>query len=124
MKMPVQINSNQRFRAEIVRRILDGGAEDALQLLAKHFTVSVPKLRIGTVKGRRQVLGCYVQREACIYLSNSNYMTDPFVVLHEFYHHLRTSRIRRIKQAERRADQFAIDFIRDFHLVTSSRRNE
>jgi hypothetical protein len=69
---------------------------------------------VGTVKRHRKVLACYVEREKRIYLSNSGFLTDPFVLLHEFYHHLRASQIDKSRQVERGADRFAADFIRDF----------
>ena len=104
----------REFRTQIVGLIVGGRPELALRLLAKHYEVREPALRVGTVKGHRKVLGCYVEREGRIYLSNSSFMTDPFVVLHEFYHHLRASRVGKSRQVEPRADLFAAEFIRDF----------
>jgi hypothetical protein len=102
------------FRAEIVSLILDGRAEAALRLLSKHYGVHEPTLRVGTVKRHRKVLACYVEKEGRIYLSNSGFLTNPFVLLHEFYHHLRASGVEKSRQVERRADLFAAAFIRDF----------
>jgi len=104
----------KEFRTEIVTLIVGGRPERALRLLAKYYDVREPGLRVGTVKGHRKVLGCYVEREGRIYLSNSSFMTDPFVVLHEFYHHLRASGVGKNRQVETRADLFAAEFIRDF----------
>jgi len=104
----------REFRTQIVGLIVEGHPELALRLLATHYDVQEPSLRVGTVKGHRKVLGCYVERERRIYLSNSSFMTDPFVVLHEFYHHLRASRVGKSRQVETRADLFAAEFIRDF----------
>lgn len=94
--------------------ILEGRAEVALGLLSKHYGVREPSLRVGTVKRHRKVVACYVEKEKRIYLSNSSYLTSPFVLLHEFYHHLRASGVDRNRQVEKRADQFAVGFIRDF----------
>jgi hypothetical protein len=102
------------FRAEIVRLISDGRPEVALRLLSKHYGVREPTLRVGTVKRHRKVLACYVEKERRIYLSNSSFLTNPFVLLHEFYHHLRASGVEKSKQVEKRADLFAAAFIRDF----------
>jgi hypothetical protein len=110
----------REFRAKVVGSILGGRPEVALRLLSKHYGVREPALRVGTVKRHRKVLACYVEREGRIYLSNSRYMTDPFVVLHEFYHHLRASRVRKNRQVERSADLFAANFIRDFMKVKRS----
>ena len=104
----------REFRAEIVHLITDGRPEAALRLLSKHYGVPEPTLRVGTVKRHRKVLACYVEKERRIYLSNSGFLTNPFVLLHEFYHHLRASRVEKSRQVEKRADLFAAAFIRDF----------
>jgi len=104
----------REFRAGVVGLILDGKAEDALGLLSKYYGVDEPALRVGTVKRHRKVLACYVENERRIYLSNSSFLTNPFVLLHEFYHHLRASGVEKRRQAEKRADLFATGFIRDF----------
>jgi hypothetical protein len=109
------------FRREVVGLILGGDPELALHLLSKHYDVREPTLRVGTVKGHRKVLACYVEREKRIYLSNSRFMTDPFVVLHEFYHHLRASRVGKSRQVETRADLFAANYIRGFMSWKGSR---
>jgi hypothetical protein len=102
------------FRARVVHLIIDGRPECALGLLAEYYGVSEPTLRVGTVKRHRRVLACYVEKERRIYLSNSSFVTNPFVILHEFYHHLRSSGPGKSRQVEKRADLFAWSFIRDF----------
>jgi len=104
----------REFRIEVVRLILNGKVEIALGLLSKHYGVREPALRVGTVKRHRKVLACYVEKERRIYLSNSSFLTDPFVVLHEFYHHLRASGVQKSRQVEKRADLFALAFIEAF----------
>jgi len=106
--------SMHEFRVEVVRLMLDGRAEVALGLLSKHYGIREPALRVGTVRRHRKVLACYVEKERRIYLSNSSFLTNPFVLLHEFYHHLRASAVGKSRQVEKRADQFAEVFIRDF----------
>lgn len=106
--------SEQEFRARIVGYILDGRPEHAVELLSEYYGVSEPSLRVGTVKRHRKVLACYVDKEKRIYLSKSQLLTDPFVILHEFYHHLRASSIAKNRQVEKRADLFALNFIREF----------
>ena len=103
------------FRVGIVRLILDGQIEEALRSLSMHYGVREPTLRVGTVKRHRQVLGCYVHKENRIYLSKSDLLTNPFVILHEFYHHLRASQNQSRDQVEKRADSFAMAFIREFN---------
>ena len=111
---PNSTPSIREFRIRIVGLIVAGRPETAIRLLSKYYGVREPELRVGTVKGHRKVFGCYVASERRIYLSNSGFMTDPFVILHEFYHHLRASGVGKRRQVETRADLFAVDFIRDF----------
>jgi hypothetical protein len=106
--------NEREFRAEIVGYILDGRPEHAVKLLSEYYGVGEPGLRVGTVKRHRKVLACYVEKERRIYISKSQLLTDPFVILHEFYHHLRASSISKSRQVEKRADLFALNFIRDF----------
>jgi hypothetical protein len=111
--------AEREFRAKVVGTIVGGRPETALQMLSKHYGVDEPDLRVGTVKRHRRVLACYVEKEKRIYLSKSDFVTDPFVILHEFYHHLRASGVRR-GQVEKRADEFALGFIRVFNRVNLS----
>jgi hypothetical protein len=106
--------TTNEFKARIVGLIVGGQPEAALRLLSRHYGVREPDLRVGTVRGLRKALGCYVAREERIYLSSSDFMNDPFVVLHEFYHHLRASGVEKNRQVDKRADMFAADFIRAF----------
>lgn len=103
------------FRVGIVSLILAGRTEDALHSLSTHYGIEVPGLRVGTVKRHRYVLACYVNKERRIYVSKSELLTNPFVILHEFYHHMRASQIQKRGQVEKRADWFASDFIREFN---------
>ena len=99
--------------------ILDGHPEDALHSLAVHFEIEEPELRVGTVKKHRKVLAVYVHKEKRIYVSTSELLRNPFVILHEFYHHLRASQTPRSDQVERRADSFAISYIQTFQQHSS-----
>jgi hypothetical protein len=106
--------TDNAFRIEIVRMILNGHPEEALHSLSVHYEVEEPDLRVGTVKRHRKVLGVYVHKEKRIYISKSDLMKNPFVILHEFYHHLRASRTPRNEQVEKRADSFAVAYIRAY----------
>ena len=100
------------FEPLIVSLILDGQAEKALDLLAKNYKVSTPKLKVGLPKGRRATAsGCYTPKDATISVLNSDVIMNPFVILHEFYHHLRTSVDKKHKGTEKNADKFAKEFI-------------
>ena len=107
-------DANRLFRAKIVRLIFAGHTEQALHLLSVHYGIKEPDLRVGTVKRHRNVAGCYVHKEKRIYLSKGEYITNPFLILHEFYHHLRASQASGRGQVDKRADLFALSFIRDF----------
>ena len=100
------------FKPLIVQLILNGQAEKALTLLAKNYKVSTPKLKVGLPKGRKaNAFGCYTPKDATISVFNSDVTGNPFVILHEFYHHLRTSIDKKHKGTEKKADKFAMEFI-------------
>ena len=107
------------FRVGIVRMILDGRPEEALCSLSSHYEVEEPDLRVGTVKRHRKVLAVYVHKEKRIYVSKSDLLRNPFVILHEFYHHLRASQTPRNAQVEKRAESFALAYIREFQQHSS-----
>lgn len=107
-------------RAKIVRLILDKRTEEALSILSKHYNIKPPEIVVGTIKGkRRTVYAVYVQREAKIYCINSDIFYNPFIVLHEFYHHLRTlAGIHR--GSEKHANQYARDFVTSYNRINSN----
>jgi len=103
------------FKPLIVWLILNGQAEKALDLLAKDYKVTTPKLKVGLPKGRKaKALGCYTPKNATIFVLNSDMIVNPFVILHEFYHHLRTSIDKKHKGTEKNADKFAKEFIKTY----------
>src|SRR5919204_4217785 len=78
-------------QAKIVHMILTGRTEEALGHLSKFYNITSPEIIVGTIKGKRKtVYAIYVQKERRIYATNSDIFCNPFVVLHEFYHHIRT----------------------------------
>jgi hypothetical protein len=106
------------FKPLIVWLILSGKAEKALELLAKNYKTSSPRLKVGLPKGRRATaFGCYTPKDATISVLNSDVLGNPFVILHEFYHHLRTSVDKKHKGTEKNADKFAIDFIKAYEAA-------
>ncbi len=100
----------------IVWLILNQHTEEALSLLSEEYKVNVPKLKVGLPKGRkRNVLGCYQSKNETISVFNSEVFGNPFVVLHEFYHHLRSKSVdKQHKGTEQNADRFALDFLREY----------
>lgn len=107
------------FKPLIVWLILNGKTEEALERLAEHYSVTVPKLKIGLPKGhKKRVYGCYTPKNATISVLNSDVLGNPFVVLHEFYHHLRTHSVdKQHRGTEKNADKFAAEFIKAYETV-------
>jgi hypothetical protein len=106
------------FKAVVVWLILNGRTEDALAKLAHHYRIEAPALKVGLPKGRRKnVLGCYVGRRKTIYVLDSDTLRQPFTILHEFYHHLRTKADLQHKGTEKYADEYAREFIRAYRSI-------
>ena len=85
------IQPDDLIKTEIVHMILNRKTEEALRILSKFYNIMTPEIVVGTIKGkRRSVYAVYVQKESKIYASNSDIFYNPFVVLHEFHHHIRT----------------------------------
>lgn len=99
------------FQARIVKMIaVARKPEEALDALCAHYRIERPSLRIGLPKGERRALGCYVHRDRTIYMSSEEYLFDPYVLIHEFYHHLRYVGGKH-RGTERHARNFAIEFL-------------
>ena len=112
--MKPALDTDSAFRIKVVKMILDGQPEKALHSLAGYYRVKEPALQVGTVKKHRKVLAVYVHKEKRIYVSKSDLLTNPFVILHEFYHHLRASQTPKNQQVEKRADSFALSYLQAF----------
>ena len=102
------------FQTRIVQLILlKKNPEGAIEELSKHFGVDKPDLRMGLPKGEKKALGCYVHREKTIYIADRDHLYDPYVIIHEFYHHLRhASASGKHRGTERHAREFALTFLR------------
>jgi hypothetical protein len=109
--MSITIPLDELTKTQIVLMILNKKTEQALQNLSKFYNVTPPEIVVGTVKGKRKtVYAVYVQKESKIYAINSDIFYNPFIVLHEFYHHLRTKGgIHR--GSEKNANKYAKSFI-------------
>jgi len=104
-----------KFKAFIVWLILNGKVEEALEVLAKHYSVDAPKIRVGLPKGhKKNICGCYIAKKETISVLNSDTLKEPFTILHEFYHHLRTVRNAKHKGTEKYANEFAKEFIQAY----------
>lgn len=105
--------AQDNFKPLVVWLILNSKPEEALELLAKNYKVNVPDLKVGLPKGHKiKAHGCYIAKNQTITVLNSDVLTNPFVIIHEFYHHLRSKSVDRMhKGTEKNADKFAIGFI-------------
>jgi len=98
-------------KAKIVALILDKKTEQALEYLSKLYNVDTPQIVVGTIKKkRRTVYAVYVVQEKKIYASTSDIFYNPFVILHEYYHHIR-SKLGTHRGSEKHANMYAQQFI-------------
>lgn len=106
----------------VVWLILNGKPEEALALLAKNYKVTTPKLKVGLPKGRKaSAFGVYTPKNETISVLNSDALMTPFVILHEFYHHLRSRAVdKQHKGTEKNADKFATEFIKAYNASTAA----
>ena len=106
------------FKAKIVYLILSKDTKDALELLSNHYGIVEPKLKVGMPKRYSKNPACYVHRNRTIHVSRREILWNPHVILHEFYHHLRS-----VADAqggiEKYADIFAKDYLKAYHKATS-----
>jgi hypothetical protein len=106
-------------KAYIVQLIIDKKTEQALESLSRFYKITPPDIVVGTIKGkRRTVYAVYVQRECRIYCINSEIFYNPFIIMHEFYHHLRTTAGVH-KGSEKHANKYARGFIDSYKTITS-----
>jgi hypothetical protein len=105
--------AQDNFKPYVVWLILNGKTEEAIELLAKKYQVNVPKLKVGLPKKHKSTAaGCYTAQTQTIAVLNSDILMNPFVIVHEFYHHLRTKGVDKMHRGtEGNADKFALDFI-------------
>jgi hypothetical protein len=109
--------SEEEMKASVVAMILDSRPEDALNLLSQWYRIERPKLGVGVVEGRTKgVAAVYSLRRKEILAARREYLYNPFVMIHEFYHHLR-SRSGRHRGTEKDADRFAVEFIRAYQRL-------
>ena len=113
---------NFGFKPTIVLLILNKQTEQALEMMAKNYQVDVPKLKIGLPKGHTsRTYGTYTTKDQTISLLNSDMLGNPFVVIHEFYHHLRSKAVDKMHRGtEKNADKFAIAFIEEYQAAAKA----
>lgn len=113
--------AQDNFKPIVVWLILNGKTEEAIELLSKNYKVTVPELKVGLPKGHKiKAFGCYTNKNQTISVQNSDILVNPFVIIHEFYHHLRSKGADKMhKGTEKNADRFAIDFIEAYKKAAS-----
>jgi hypothetical protein len=111
--------AQENFKPIVVWLVLNRKTEEALELLAKNYKVSVPKLKVGLPKGHKiTAAGCYTAKNQTIAVLNSDILANPFVIVHEFYHHLRSKGVDKMHRGtEGNADKFALDFLKEYEIV-------
>lgn len=121
--MSINVQPDDITKAKVVYMILNKKTEEALQKLSKFYKVIPPEITVGTIKGkRRTVYAVYVQRESKIYCINSDIFYNPFIVLHEFYHHIRTKGGIH-KGSEKNANMYAKSFIDSYKKIIDRLNN-
>ena len=86
--MSINIQQDDRNKAKVVFLIPN---RRSITNFSKFYKVIPHEIIVGTIKGkRRTICVVYVQREVKIYCINSDIFYNQFIVLHEFYYHLRT----------------------------------
>ncbi|MDV3277920.1 MAG: hypothetical protein LYZ69_05575 [Nitrososphaerales archaeon] len=114
--------TEEEFKALIVATILDSRTEEAIRLLCEHYRVRVPRLRVGVLEGRTKgVAAVYSLERKEILAAKMEYLYDPFVMIHEFYHHLRSVSGKH-RGTERQADIFAADFVEAYKTAAAKVR--
>ena len=99
------------MKVGVVALILDSKTEQAIRALSRWYRVEEPRLGVGVVAGRTKgVAAVYSLRRKEILAARREYLYDPFVIIHEFYHHLRSVSGKH-RGTEKDADRFALDFI-------------
>jgi hypothetical protein len=111
------VHVDEMTKAKVVNMILNKKTEEALNNLSKFYKINPPEITVGTIKGKRKtVYAVYVQRESKIYCINSDVFSNPFIILHEFYHHIRTKGgIHR--GSEKYANKYAKSFIDSYKKI-------
>ena len=116
----IVIDIDDLTKSQIVRMILEKQTEKALEKLSEFYHVTPPQIVVGTIKGkRRTVYALYVQKERKIYALNSEIFFNPFVILHEYYHHIRT-KLGVHRGSEKNANKFAQEFVDAYKKIVGN----
>jgi predicted metallopeptidase len=116
---PLALNE-EMFKVYVVQEILSKETEKAVELVCKKNRITAPSLRIGGVpKGHKKALGVYSVESNSIAFRDQDQFFNPFVVLHELYHCIR-SKSGSHRGTEKNADRFALSFIDTYNKFAKS----
>ncbi len=107
-------------KAIVIALILEGRVEEALRIVCEAHGKTPPKLRVGRVKGHNKALAVYDARSETIFVSDGSLLRNPFIILHELYHHLRIFAGKH-RGTEKHADRFAMSFLESYCRVVKAR---
>ena len=107
--MPNMLSADLVFRAKVVYLILSKDTEEALEMLSSHYGVVEPKLKVGMPKRYSKNPACYVANKRTIHVSRREILSNPHVILHEFYHHLRN-----VTNAQGGIEKYANSFAKNY----------
>lgn len=111
------------MKVSVVALILDSKPEEAIRVLSRWYRVSEPRLNVGVFKGRTKgVAAVYSQNRKEILAAKREFLYNPFVMIHEFYHHLRSTSGRH-RGTERQADEFALEFLTEYQLAAGIQKS-
>ena len=117
--MKEEVEAEESFKVLVVATILDSRTEDALHMLCEHYRVSVPRLRVGVLEGKTKgVAAVYSVERKEILAAKREFLYDPFVMVHEFYHHLRSVSGKH-RGTEKQADKFASEFVEAYRRTAA-----
>ncbi len=111
--VPFSLEESQ-FKVIVVATILSRDTEKAVDMVCKKFRVRIPKLKIGIPKGQKKALGVYTVQANSIGFRDQEQFFNPFVVLHELYHCIRSTSGSH-RGTEKNADRFALSYIEEYN---------
>ncbi len=102
-------------KRKIAVMILDGETEAAVNFACAKYRIVPPRIRVGLPKKESRVYACYQARNKTIYFADGELMKNPFVAMHELYHHLRIHQGKH-RGTEKHADAFALSFLQALRI--------
>ena len=112
------MGDEELFKTKIVYLILSQKPEEALESLGKYYHVEIPRLKVGMPKRHGKYAGCFDSSKKTIFVSDRDNLYNPHLILHEFYHHLRTDDGKH-RGTEKHANKFAEEYIEVYKTITS-----